>query len=181
MSLELLGSRMLAPYFGNSIFVWGALISVFLTALALGYYLGGILADMLPKIWLLALILIAAGIVTLILPAVYPFINSCIFEIDFGYKWNPLLASIILFLLPGMGMGIVSPFLVKLKAHRLESLGNVAGRLYAASTTGSIIGTLGTAFFLIPAFGTKTNICFLSAVLIFSGFILILKMRKASH
>jgi len=181
MSLELLGSRILAPYFGNSIFVWGALIAVFLTALALGYYVGGMLADMIPKVIFLCFILMASGMMVLILPSVYPAVNNWIFALDFGYKWNPLLASTVLFLLPGMGMGIVSPFVIKLKAHSIQSIGNIAGRLYAASTAGSIIGTLGTAFFLIPAYGTKTNIRILAAVLIFTGALLLPKIRKSSN
>ena len=175
MGLELIGSRVLAPYFGNSIFVWGALISVFLIALSAGYFLGGRIADRRPSKVVLSSILILSGAVIASLPYVFPTINNAIFEIDFGYKWNPLIASLILFLLPGMGMGMVSPFIIKLKTKSLEKVGNISGKVFGISTAGSILGTLSTAFFIIPAWGTKANLRGLGILLIICGLILIPK------
>lgn len=176
MGLELVGSRVLAPYFGNSIFVWGALITVFLLSLSGGYFIGGILSDRAPKQWVLGGIIVVSGALILILPLIYPVVNEAIFEYNFGYKWNPLAASIALFLLPGMGMGMVSPYVIKLSAKRLETIGNLAGRIYAVSTAGSIAGTLGTAFFMIPTWGTRLNLKILGCVLIITGIGLLLRV-----
>jgi len=175
MGLELVGSRILAPYFGNSIFVWGALITVFLLSLSGGYFIGGVLSDKAPKQWVLGGIVTASGALILILPLIYSAVNQAIFEYDFGYKWNPLAASIALFLLPGVGMGMVSPYVIKLSAKRLETIGNLAGKIYAVSTAGSIAGTLGTAFFMIPTWGTRLNLKILGGVLTFVGISLLIK------
>lgn len=175
MGLELVGSRILAPYFGNSIFVWGSLISTFLIALSGGYYFGGKLADRFPSKKLLGTVIIFSGVFIFCLPWIFPTVNSWIFNIDFGYKWNPLIGSLILFILPGIGMGIVSPFIVKLSADRIENIGRIAGKIYAVSTAGSICGTLLTAFFMIPAWGTKTDLKVLGVILSSTGLILIIR------
>lgn len=172
MGLELLGSRILAPFFGNSIFVWGALISVFLTGLAAGNFIGGKIADKLPAPKYLAGIIFLGSVMIAALPFIYPFINQWIFNHDFGYKLNPLMASLVLFLLPGALMGMVSPYCIKLSADELRSIGKISGRIYAISTAGSIIGTLGTTFFLIPMWGTKTNTLILSVLLLISSIML---------
>jgi MFS family permease len=175
MGLELVGSRMLAPYFGNSIFVWGSLISVFLIALSGGYFIGGKISDRLPRLWFLGGIILVSGFLVIILPFVYNWVNSIIFERDFGYKWNPLLASIALFLIPSLGMGMVSPYVIRLCAKKLETIGNLAGKIYAISTVGSIVGTLGTAFFLIPLWGTKTNLFIIGGVQMLVGLVILTK------
>jgi len=169
MGLELLGSRILAPFFGNSIFVWGALISVFLLSLSVGYFTGGVIADRFPRGWILGAILIICGALTASLPSYYPVINEHIFRTDFGYKWNPLIASAVLFILPGALLGMVSPYCIKLTVRELAQVGNAAGKIYAVSTAGSIAGTVGTAFFLIPSWGTKTNLVILSVLLFLCG------------
>jgi len=175
MGLELVGSRILAPYFGNSIFVWGSLISVFLLSLSAGYFIGGKIADRYPSRILLGGIIVFSGIIIFCLTWIFPVINSYIFDLDFGYKWNPLAGSFVLFILPGIGMGIVSPFIVKLSADKLENIGNTAGKIYAISTAGSITGTLLTAFFMIPAWGTKTDLKILGLILSLTGILLIMR------
>ncbi len=156
MSLEILGSRILAPYFGNSIFVWGSLISVFMAALSFGYYIGGRLADKKPSYKILALILLIPGSFILVLPLVYPQVNNVIFNYDFGARSNPLIACLILFFLPSCFLGAVSPFVIRMAARSVETVGNVSGTVYSISTVGSILGTLFTAFYLIPVLGIKT-------------------------
>ena len=68
MALEITGSRVLATHFGSSIYVWGAIIGIFLAALAGGYYSGGIIADRKPTFFLLNVILLAAGCWLLVIP-----------------------------------------------------------------------------------------------------------------
>lgn len=156
MALEILGSRLLSPYFGNSIFVWGSLISVFLAALSAGYYLGGKLADKKPNYKTLALILLIPGILIFILPFFYGMINGAIFNYDFGTRANPLIASILLFFIPSSFLGAVSPFVVRMTTKSVETVGNTSGTVYSISTLGSIFGTLLTAFYLIPSMGIRT-------------------------
>lgn len=155
MSLEIVGSRVLAPFFGNSIYVWGSLIGVFLGALSLGYYLGGLAADRRPRLSFLASWLAVAGLITFAVPNLSGSVGAALMRLDLGPRLDSLLASMALFFLPGMLMGMVSPFAIKLKARGYEGLGRTAGNLYALSTAGSITGTLATAFFLIPAFGVS--------------------------
>jgi spermidine synthase len=155
MALEIVGSRVLAPTFGGSIFVWGSLIGVFLAALSIGYYLGGAVADRAPRPWLLSLLLLASGCFVLLLPHYGSAICDQIGQRDFGPRANPLLACLVLFFAPGALMGITSPFVIRLTARAVEQVGHTAGVVYAVSTLGSIAGTLGSAFYLIPAYGTR--------------------------
>src|SRR3970040_613681 len=90
MALEIVGSRVLAPYFGSSIFVWGSLISVVLAGLSLGYYLGGRLSDREPPFARLLILLLIPGMMIFVLPFLYPYVNDRIAEADFGTRLNPL-------------------------------------------------------------------------------------------
>ena len=155
MGLEIVGSRVLAPHFGSSIFVWGSLISVVMTALSIGYYWGGWLSARNPSYAKLLVLLIVPGILIFFLPFVYPAVNEQIALIDFGTRLNPLIACSALFLVPGIFIGTISPYIIRLAATQLHTVGSTAGTLYAVSTCGSIVGTLLTAFYLIPALGVS--------------------------
>lgn len=166
MALEIVGSRVLAPYFGNSIFVWGSLISVVLAALSLGYYWGGWLSEQSPSFRRLLLLLLIPGALIFVLPFVYPAINHWVASVDFGNRLNPLIASTIFFLLPGIFLGTISPYAIRLAATNLSEVGSTAGTLYALSTCGSIFGTLVTAFYLIPTIGVSKIIHSLGMTLV---------------
>lgn len=166
MGLEIVGSRVLAPYFGNSIFVWGSLISVVLAALSLGYYWGGRLSERRPSLDKLLLLVLLPGGMIFFLPFVYPPINGWIATADFGNRLNPLIASALYFLLPSIFLGTVSPYAIRLAATTLTAVGSTAGSLYALSTCGSIFGTLFTAFYLIPVIGVKNIIHALGITLV---------------
>jgi len=153
MGVEIAGSRVLAPSFGTSIFVWGSLIGLFMGAMALGYYLGGALADRKPSFLLLATIVSLAGAyIFLVIPYLGPWMCEDIGRFVTHRALGPLLASTVLYFVPSFLLAMVSPFAVKLHAESLAGLGGVAGKLYALSTTGSIVGTLLTTFALIPLF-----------------------------
>lgn len=171
MALELVGSRVLAPHFGGSIFVWGSLIGVFLAALSIGYYLGGRLVDRWPRAALLAVFLFAAGLFVLLLPRYGAAVCDTIALRDYGPRGNPLLACTALFFLPGILMAVTSPFVIRLTARAIKQVGRTAGLVYAVSTVGSIAGTLGTAFYLIPEIGTRVLLSLLGVALIFTGLI----------
>lgn len=166
MALEIVGSRVLAPYFGSSVFVWGSLIAVVLAALCLGAYTGGRLADRMPTGQPLAALMGMAGLMAIVMPWVAAAVNRAVFMMNLGPRGGPLLASIVLFTIPGVALGAVTPFVVRLLADRVDRIGGVAGTVSALSAAGSIAGTLGTAFYLIPAMGVRQILHLIGAVLL---------------
>jgi spermidine synthase len=171
MSLELLGSRLLAPIFGNSIFVWGSLIGVVLTALSAGYYLGGKLADLKPSFQVLSSLIFAAGLLILALPAIAPPLFDAVVALNIGEQYSPLLATTLLLGPTGILLGTVSPYAIRLVADSVEKLGKVSGNLYALSTLGSIVGTFVTVFLLIPIFGVNKIIFGMGVLLLVVAFL----------
>lgn len=169
MGLEMTGSRVLAIYFGSSIYVWGAIISIFLASLSLGYYAGGVVADRRPSFSFLNLILIVAGLWLLVVPFYANRVCRGVLTLNLGERFGPLAATILLFGGPSILLGMVSPYAVRLAARSVESMGNVSGKLYALSTFGSILGTLLTAFWLIPALGARTLLQVMGVALVASS------------
>ncbi len=163
MSLEILGSRILAPTHGNSLFVWGSLIGVFLAALAAGYWLGGICADARPLPAGLAAALLGSGILVWAIPTL---VEPVVRLAGAGARSGPLLAATGLFFLPTVLMGMVSPYAIRLHGVAGGALGRTAGGLYALSTAGSIVGTLGTAFYLVPLLGVAELVRYLGVGLL---------------
>jgi spermidine synthase len=165
MSLEILGSRVLAPSYGSSVYVWGSIITTFLIALALGYSLGGRIADRRPSLSLLSAIL-ALGAV-LILPSVLwaPRLLEALGTTGWDTRWAALAAALALFLPPSLAMGAVTPFGVRVGLRQLERAGTVSGGFSALSTAGSIAGTLVMTFFLIPRFPVRQLLMGLAATL----------------
>lgn len=164
LALEIVASRVVAPYFGNSVYVWGSLISVFLAALSLGYYLGGRVATRWPHAGPFLALVLAGGAATYPIPHVAGAVLSDVAARDLGPRWGPLLGSTALFFVPAVLMATVSPYAVRLKARTVEGVGNVAGVLYALSTLGSIAGTLLAAFVLISWLGVRSIIQVLGGV-----------------
>ncbi len=141
---------MLAPQFGSSVYVWGSIIGVFLAAMSIGYVWGGRLADARPRLACLGELLIgAAGAQTLVLL----FGRSLVEALGAwtgGAPWGTLVAVSLLFGPPTTLLATVAPYAVKLATRDLSLLGGTAGHLYAISTGGSLVGTLGATFVLIP-------------------------------
>src|SRR6266542_452974 len=173
MALEILGSRVLAPSYGSSVYVWGSLISTFLTALALGYALGGRLADRRPSIGVLSIVLSVGAV--LIVPCVVW--GGALLRALVGSGWDArgstLLASIVLFLPASVAMGMVTPFAVRIAIRQMEAAGSVAGGYSALSTAGSILGTLLTTFVLMPAFPVNSLLLGLAATLVLCALLLV--------
>src|SRR5207245_8577532 len=145
---------------------WGSLISVVMAALSIGYYWGGWLSAREPSYGRLLTLLLISGIFIFFLPFLYPTLNEWIAGVDFGTRLNPLIASSIYFLPPGIFLGTISPYVIRLAATHLDTVGSTAGTLYAVSTCGSIFGTLLTAFYLIPALGVSNIIHTLGITLV---------------
>ena len=154
LGLEIAASRVLAPYFGSSLYVWGALIGIVLAGLSTGYWVGGAIADRYPTPRLLVGMLAAGALLVLAIPYADGWVLERLVEWDPGPRLNPLLATIFLFGAQSVVLGTVSPIAVRLKAHAVDQMGRTAGRLFAISTAGSIAGTFATAFWLIPELGT---------------------------
>ncbi|MBC7460778.1 MAG: fused MFS/spermidine synthase [Thermoleophilia bacterium] len=159
MAFEIVGSRLLAPTFGSSTYVWGSLISVFLAALASGYSLGGRLADRRPNAATLATLLTCAGILVaatvLLSEPLQGFITD---HNPSGTRSNPLIASVLLFGPASVLVGMVSPFAVRLRALDVATVGRTAGSLYGLSTAGSIAGTIAASFWLVQQAGSDATV-----------------------
>ncbi|MDQ7828942.1 MAG: fused MFS/spermidine synthase [Armatimonadota bacterium] len=177
--LEIVASRVLAPFFGNSVYVWGSLIGVFLAGLTLGYFVGGRVADRWPSPVLFSALVFLAGALTFPIPYVARPLLGALVLAGFGPRAGSLLAAALLFLLPSVVMGTVSPFAVRLRARSVLTVGNVAGVLYALSTLGSILGTLLAAFVLINAFGVRAIIHGLGIILMLLAVAGLLTARRA--
>lgn len=177
MGVELLGGRLLSPYFGSSIFVWGALIAVFMTALSIGYLIGGQLSLRSPSLTGLGVLLMAESL--LALPIIL--IGDQVFDL-LSYsindpRYGSLLASMLMFGLPTVFSGMVSPYAVRLLIENIENSGRSAGRLYFASTLGSAGGTILTTFYLVLWFEINTIIISLIAISFAIGIALLAKGR----
>ncbi|HTQ80889.1 MAG TPA: fused MFS/spermidine synthase, partial [Thermoanaerobaculia bacterium] len=155
MALEILSSRVLAPHFGNSVYVWGSIISVFLAALSSGYLLGGRLADRDPRMAALGRLVALAGVFEAILLLAGPRLAGLFGAWTGNSPSGTLLAATALFGPASLLLATVSPYAVRLAARDLGHLGNTTGRLYALSTLGSLGGTLACTFLLIPFLNLK--------------------------
>ena len=167
LALEILGTRILGPFYGNSLFLWSALITVTLAALAVGYAVGGRWADKGATPRRLGLILLFAGLWVLLIPVLrYPLLTA---TEAMGLRAAVLLASVGLFFLPLFLLGMVSPYAIRLRLTRVEDAGRTAGDLYAVSTLASVAGALLTGFVLIPELGVSRLILLIGAALIMSA------------
>jgi len=162
MILELLGTRIIGPFYGVGLYVWSSLIAVTLIALTLGYFLGGFLADRYPAIRLAHVILIAA-LTTLAIP----FLSGPILHAtdSMGLRAGAFTSALILFTFPLTALAMVGPYVIKRATHDLSGVGTVAGSVYAISTVGSVAGTLLLGFYLLPQFGTRAIVFSLSLIL----------------
>lgn len=174
MGIELVGSRVLSPYFGNSIFVWGSLISVFMGGLSLGYYYGGVYSDKKPRLTNLAVIMIISAFLLLITPLFGKIINETVSGLNIDVRYASLISSFLLFFFPIAGLGVVSPYIVKMSTSRLDKIGVSSGSVYSISTLGSILGTILTSFYLISLIGVKSIFYTYSGTLILLGIIMII-------
>ena len=174
MGIELLGGRILAPYFGSSVHIWGSIITVFMLSLALGYLVGGKLSTRSASLKRYGIIFIVAG--ALVLPIVLfatPIMES-IFTLIEDSRYGSLVASTLLFFLPTIVLGMLSPYSVRLLVTDKNESGQVAGKLYFVSTLGSAMGTIVTSFYLVLYFNVNQIIISFSVILIVLGILAIL-------
>ncbi|MBS1895398.1 MAG: fused MFS/spermidine synthase [Actinobacteria bacterium] len=159
LGTEIAAARLLAPFFGASTIVWANTIGVVLVALAVGYWLGGRFADRHPHLRGLCLLVISAAVFLALVPlAARPFLRfavDALGSIDAGAFVGSLFAVLVLTAIPLILLGAATPYALRLAISDLERAGEVAGRLYAISTAGSLLGTMLAALVLIPFVGTQ--------------------------
>lgn len=170
MIVELVGARIFAPYYGTSINTWTVLIGVILGSLSIGYWYGGRLADKHASTEVLAKILFFAGINLIAIALSKDFVIYYVTKLThFSFILENMFVAILLFLSPNILLGMVSPYIVKLKLKSLQQSGANIGALYAISTMGSIFGTFGAGFILIPLLGVSKIMILMGILLLMSS------------
>jgi MFS family permease len=152
MSLEILSSNLMSPYFGGSIYIWGSIISSFMVHFSVGYVLGGWLSRRFPRISVLAAFLVVCSIWVLMIPVIYQPVCESISEHIADVRLGSLAAMNVIFLVPISIMAMVSPYIIGIIAAWQRQSGLTAGMILFISTVGSFAGTNATAFYLISLF-----------------------------
>jgi spermidine synthase len=175
MVIELLGTRMIAPFYGASLYVWSALISVTMIALAMGYYIGGYWADRAERFGL-SLIIALAALLTLLIPWLT---RPVLLATDsLGLRLGAFVSALVLFWPSLTFLGMVSPFAIKLSTARLDGVGSSSGSIYAVSTVGSVVGTLMLSFFLFPMVGSRLILISVGITLLILAVLIALYEKK---
>ncbi len=185
LAVELSASRLLGNIFGTSNLVWANIIGLILVYLTIGYFLGGRLADRSPRfITLYRLITWGAffsGLVPLVARPVLSAAAQAVFTFQAGVAIGSFAAVLVLFSIPVTLLGCVSPFAIRLALHEVTDAGQIAGRMYAISTLGSILGTFAPVLYLIPEVGTSRTFLYFSELLMIVGLIgLVMQSRRAA-
>ncbi len=149
MGIELLAGRILAPFFGSSVHIWGSIITVFMLSLSLGYLLGGKLSTRSPSLTIYGFIFVIAAITILPIALLSQWFMEAIFLNIEDSRYGSLVASMALFFIPTVILGMLSPYSVRLLVTNSNESGQIAGKLYFISTLGSALGTIITSFYLI--------------------------------
>ena len=175
MMLELLGTRIIGPFYGVSLYVWSSLISVALIALSLGYYLGGVIADRETG-FRLSYAIALAGLTA----ALIPFISRpvLLWTDGLGMRGGAFASALLLFTAPLTLLGMVGPQVIKMATVRREGVGMAAGSIFAISTVGSVVGTLALGFYLLPVLGTRVILYGVSAALVILAVVVALYERR---
>ena len=169
MSIELLGGRIMSPYFGSSIYVWGSIITVFMLSLSLGYLGGGRLSLANPSLARFGLIFLGGGVAMIPLILTGDRVMDWVFLLIEDPRYGSLAASSLLFVLPTIVLGMIAPYSVRLLVRETHTSGQVAGMLYFVSTLGSALGTLATSFYLVLWFEVNTILFALVATMFLMG------------
>src|SRR2546421_1119769 len=182
LAVELSASRLLAPYFGTSLFVWSNLIGLILLYLPIGYYAGGRVPDRSPRPAVLYGLTIAAAFLISLIPflskPILHWSQSSFASYSIGVFYGSLVSVILLFAIPMILLGCVSPFAIRLRIEQVGKSGRTSGQLYAISTAGSIVGTFLPVLLLIPNIGTyRTFFTFAVALLLVSILALMVTQR----
>ena len=175
MALELLGTRIVGGFYGTSLFVWGALISVTLVAMAVGYVIGGALAKRLA-------LPIASAVASVLVALVPPLARTVLAATDgLGARSGALTSAALLFFLPIAALSMTGPVAISLLLKDVERSGKVSGTTLALSTAGSVVGTLLLAFILLPVMRTTVVIDGLAGILLAQAVVLWVSLSRPTR
>ena len=170
LGVELTASRLLAPFYGNNLFVWANLIGLILLYLTVGYYVGGRIADKRPDdrllLQLVAVAGFAIGLVPFVARPILALSTEAFAGLSLGVFWGSLVAVLLLFAVPITILGFVSPFAIRLSTKDVSTAGSSSGRIYALGTLGSIIGAFLPVLLLVPNIGTRNTFLAFSLILL---------------
>jgi len=169
MILELVGSRILAPYLGTSIIVWTSLIGIILASLSLGYFWGGTLADKNPSYKTLSFIVLISGVLVGLTSLVKNPVLNIVQNSNLDIRLGSVITTLILFSPASITLGMISPYAIRLKTRSVSKSGQSAGSIYAISTLGSIVGTFLAGFVLIATLGSTKILYILAATLLITS------------
>lgn len=172
MAIEMLGARIMSPYFGGSLSVWGSVLTVFMLALSCGYLIGGRLSEGQPDIKTFAFFFMAAALASLPIVFFADGIMRPIFMAIEDPRYGSLTASVFLFFMPTTILGMISPYSIRLLVEHEDHSGKMAGQLFFVSTFGSALGTLGTAFYFVLWFDVNKILLGTIIALLFVGIII---------
>ena len=176
--LEMLGTRVIGPYYGASVYVWSSLIGVTLAALALGYWAGGYVADRWPQLTAFAVEVTAAGLFVLMIPSLHKAVLSA--TTPLGLKAGALVSATVLFGPPLLLLSMTGPVAIRLVTSEFTMLGWNVGRIYGVSTLGSTLGAIVTGFFLVPVFAPRAILVGVALTLVIVGAIAMLIERRVA-
>src|ERR671916_708621 len=174
LGAEIAAARLMAPFFGDSTIVWANTIAIVLVALSIGYWFGGRMADRHPHLRGLCLLVLIASLLLGLVPIVAdPFLSLSVEAFDtysVGAFAGSLFGVLVLVAVPVLMLGAVSPWAIRLKLRSVEDSGETAGRMYAISTVGSLLGTFAASLLLIPLVGTQRTFLTFALLLAILGF-----------
>jgi len=180
MAVELIGAKLIAPFYGNSLYVWAAVLAITLGGLTIGYFLGGVISDKSPNVKTLFVIIAASALLVLALPYSSNIIMSATLNMELRMG---IVTSCLVFLMPPLiCFGMVGPLVVRLVSTELDKVGKAAGTVYFTSTVGGIIATFLFGFYLIPFWGLKlsTYITAISLAVLPLFYIIYLKLGRSN-
>jgi spermidine synthase len=170
IAIEMCASRLIQPYFGDSLLIWACIIGFIIIYLAIGYYLGGRLADRFPRpnflYQLTGLAAFALGLIPVLSTPVFNIASEGFRSVNGGLFFGALMGIILLFAIPVILLGCVSPFAVRLLVKNVRDAGRTAGKVSSLSTIGSILGAFLPVLIFIPTFGTRTTLYIFSLTLL---------------
>lgn len=179
MGVEMAAIRMMTPYFGSGIEIWAAMIATVMLSLMAGYYLGGMVADRAPRTEVLGGAVMLAGVFVLAIPSIAtPALDWTLQTVGYDVGAT-LLGSIVLMVVPMTLLSFFSPYAVRLLLSDAQHGGRVAGSVYSITTVGNIVGTLGTALWLMRFFGSQHIMYLFAAAIVLCGLGLVLLRSRA--
>jgi spermidine synthase len=175
--LEIVAARLIAPYVGVSLYTWSAVIGIVLAGLSVGNALGGVWADRRATAGAAGAVLMAAGLSALVIPWILWLTADRLQHYELSILSTSLILVLVLFLLPAVLIGVVTPLLTTLALEHSRRTGHIVGMMHALGATGSIIGTFASAWWLIPVLGSRNVVLTSGLVLLLSGLLLMRPSR----